>query len=326
MPLPSSMEARREQLKNGVVPAATPSSEVSQEEVQNTPEQSAPNNNEEGRITITKKEFNELQAAKDRLTAAERRADAVRDDLEALQARLTELEQGSKGVSEPSPSAAPARPASLSVDATQIPLTDKEKEDFEEDTIALMQKIATNVARSVMAEVLPKIEAKLGEIETTASNAAKTAGQTGTNAFTERVRAKVAEFSDFDTIVTHPHWQDFVISYNDLTGEQYGSLIQKHVREQKPTGVTSVANIFRTFYDKYIKDSPNTDGYAGVVPSGNVEANTEGSRPAVETLKFSDRKKLHNDYLAKRIDYEKYISEKEKFDQAEREGRIDYQH
>lgn len=334
MPLPSSMEARREQLKNeSQAPAATPSSAVPQNsnEPPTPPNNEPPSNeppqlpnNEDGRVTITRKEFNELQGAKDRLTAAERRAEAQKDDLEAMQRRLTELEEASKAGGKPPAAPAPGQPASLTVDATQIPLTEKEKEDFEEDTIALMDKVATNVFRRMMPDIISSIESRLGEIESTARNAVKTVGQTTTNAFTERVRAKVAEFSDFDTIVTHPQWQDFVVSYNDLTGEQYGQIIQKHVTEQKPTGVTSIAAIFRTFYDKYIKDVPSNDGYRGAIPSGVGTVDTNSGTPAVKMLKYSDRKKLHDDYIAKRIKYEDYQTKKEEFDLADREGRLDY--
>lgn len=338
MPLPAAAQQQRERLQ--AQESETPEQRAERERLEaeriaaesSNDDPPAPNTNTntstDTKVTISKTEFNELQAAKDKVVAAERRADAMRSDLEALQSRLTELEQAAKGTGNGVAAPAPAQAATPVLDTTQIELTEQEKKDFEPDTIALMEKLATNVFRKLVGPLLDnlgQVRAKLDDVETISKNAVTTVGRVSTNSFTDKVKAKVAEFGgDFDKIVVHPHWQDFLQAQEEISGNSYGELLTQHVGKQKPEGVGSVTKIFKLFYDKYVKDAPNSDGYAGSVPSGssNVDTNAGGNAP--KTLKYSDRKKLHEDYIARRISYDDYQTKKAEFDTADREGRVDY--
>jgi hypothetical protein len=323
MPAPSVQQERRAQLEaeaNEQTPEQVAEAERLERE-RIAANDNPPNN--EPRVTISREEFNELQAAKDRLAAAERRTDAVRGDLEALQSRLTELEEAAKGSGQ---GAAPASSGAVVIpaDASQIPLTDKEKADFEEDTIALMEKIAENVYRRNFARDSAKISESIGEARQAADNATKTVGKVSNNQYTERVAAEVAKFSDFQTIVSHPHWAAFTQAEDDISGQSYAQLIQHNLNTNK---VQPMVNIFKKFYDKYLKDEPNTDGYAGGVPTGSNNVDTgapNGNKPKM--LKYSDRQKAQQDYLAqpRRISYDDYQAVKKEFDEADREGRVDY--
>lgn len=331
MPLPSSAENQRTALRaaaeaTGTVPGAAPAPAPLAQPA-GTPNEpaglpNAPAPAEDKRVTITKEEFNSLQAAKDSLRAAEARAKSVQDDLEALQSRLTELEAASKGSGTGDASPAPQAASTASLDTTQIPLTDKEKAEFEEDTIALMEKIATNVFRREIASYNTNVESRIGEVSKLAGSAVTAVNNTRTSTFTDKVKELVkAEGTDFDKVVSHQHWPAFTQAIDDDTGMSHGELIQLNIKKQQST---PIVKLFKRFHEKYIKDVTPTDGYEGAMPTGTNEVDTRNAGNQPEILKYSDREKLHKSYLARTIDYETYQTEKAKFDLADREGRVDY--
>ena len=310
--LPSSMQQRKAELNAGVdTPPADAPAEV------DTP----PGNDEGDRVTISRAEFNELQAKADRVKAAEGKVQAVQDDLSAVQTRLTELENGSKGSGKPADR--PASPASgsvLKVETTEVPLTQKEQDDFEEDTIALMTKIAGNVFTARIKEILPQLETALSEVSTSASNAVKDVGAVRARGFTDKVKEDVAKFSDFDTIVNHKHWAEFTQAEEEASGMTYGELIQKHLNAED---LKRMVGVFKTFHDKYEKDNGKPDGYQGVDTTDTPAPSTKGSGGNVK-LKFSERQAAHKKYINKEISYEDYQKVKQKFDEADAKGLVDY--
>lgn len=316
--LPSSMLARKEQLQTESTPpntdtATSTAATASVETV--TPPVNA------DKVTITREEFNDLQAKADRVKAAEGRQQAMRDDLEALQNRLTELESASKGNREPDE--APAAPgASLAVETPVVELTAKEKEDFEQDTIDLMTKIANNVFSDRVKELLPQLNAKLAQVETVATSATQTVGKISTKNFTDRVREKVAEFSKFDDVVQHKHWPEFLESEEAVSGLTYGSLVKENIAKER---VDKMVNIFKIFFDKYMKEDVKPVGYEGLAPESALSSNATDTGAKVETLKYSERKAAHEKYIRKEISFEEFTKIKEKFDIADREGRVDYE-
>lgn len=327
MPAPSAQQERRQRLEAEAAGSTQTPEQIAEAERLERERIAAANdsgNNEGPRVTISRDEFNELQAAKDRLTAAERRAEAQRGDLDALQSRLTELEAAAKGSSQVAAPGSSGASVAIPAEAAQIPLTEKEKADFEEDTIALMEKIAINVYRRESARDFAKVNESIGAATQTANAAVSTVGKVSNSAYTERVAQKVAEFSDFNTIVSHTHWRAFTESEDELSGLTYAELIQSNLDNNK---VQPMVNIFKKFYDKYLKDVPNTDGYAGSLPTGGTNVDTatpSGNRPKI--LKYSDRQKAQKDYMAqpRRITYDDYMALKTEFDIADREGRVDY--
>ncbi len=310
--LPTSMQVKKEELSK---PANTEegNSEVDKKNI--------PDPVPGDKVTLSRDEFNSLQAAKDRLATAEGRMSAQQDDLQALQTRLTELEAGAKGSGEGRSAPAPApAPSAIQADLPQVDLTDKEKEDFEEDTISLMQKIANNIFSARAASLLEKVNEKLVEVESVSNNAATSARQIQTDTFTESVKDKVKEFGDFEAIVRHQHWPAFLDSVEDISGTQYRDLITDNVRKKNLGGMTQ---IFKRFHEKYIQNaSAKVEGYQGAMPSGNSDVSTEGT--GKEVLKLSDRQALHKQYINKEIGYDDYQKQKEKYTIADSEGRLDY--
>lgn len=314
--LPGAMQDKKEALQ---------SQETTQEEQSTPADQAAPSEespaagSETDRVTLSRKEFNELQAAADKVKAAEGRAQSLRDDVEGLQARLTELEKAPKD-SPMAGAAAPAEaPPAIQFDPSQTELTKEEEEEFEQDTIALIHKIARNVARQEIANLIPKLDAKLSEVESAAKSAVSTVGKVSTNNFTGLVRNEIAKYSDFDTLVNHPHWQDFLQAEDAISGKQYARILTDNIQNENLKGVLL---IFRMFYDKYVDTGASRpNGYSGAEPTQvtNVpESNNKG------TLKISDRREAHKKFINKEIDVEKYEQIKKAFDIADREGRVDY--
>lgn len=324
MPLPENMNAKREELK---------AQEAEADAAGKPPVKVVPSGNAEippskdgDRVNISREEFNELQAAKDRCNAAEGKSEAMKDDLEALQMRLTELEQAANGRGEgspPVPAAAP--PSAFQADLSEVEITEKEKADFEEDTIALINKIANNVfshRSKKLVDELNNVRARLGEISDTATNAVKSSERVVRDAFTQKVVDKVAAFSNFDLIVKHKHWQDFVQSTNEESGDTYAALISRNVQAQR---LEPMVRIFQKFYDKYVKSEGLEGGeYAGAIPTGNNDVDLGGGGKEILTL--SSRKALHKKYINKEITFEEFQIEKKKFEIADSEGRLDYEH
>lgn len=318
--LPSSMQARKEQLQTEVATPNPDTAAATTATATSIAETVTPPANAD-KVTITREEFNDLQAKADRVKAAEGRQQAMRDDLEALQHRLTELESASKGNREPDD--APAAPgASLAVETPVVELTAKEKEDFEQDTIDLMTKIANNVFSDRIKELIPQLNAKLAQVETVATSATQTVGKISTKNFTDRVREKVAEFSSFDDVVQHKHWPEFLESEEAVSGLTYGSLVKENIAKER---VDKMVNIFKIFFDKYMKETAKPAGYEGLAPESTLGSNATDTGAKVEVLKYSERKAAHEKYIRKEISFEEFTKIKEKFDIADREGRVDYE-
>ena len=327
MPAPSAQQERRARLE-----AEAAGEQETPEQIAEKARLAAANDNSNNdnsntdatKVTISRAEFNDLQAASDRVKAAERRADAVQGDLAALQSRLTELEEAAKGKGTVS---APARPeaSAAPVEEPITALTDKEKADFEDDTVALMEKIANNVFSKRIAGYKTFVEERVANVESVANTAATSVQRVSTDGFTAQVRAKVGEFSNFDLITKDPHWAAFMESEDELSGFTYAELVKANLNNKR---LDPMVKIFKKFYDKYLKDVANTDGYAGSAPSGvsNVATSSEGGASKVEILHYSERQKAQQDYLAqpRRITYDEYEAIKKKFDLADREGRVDY--
>lgn len=316
--LPSAMLGKKEELERQE--SGTQEPQTTPPAKDDPPADPPHNKNEADRVTISREEFNELQAKADRVKRAEGQAQSLRDDVEALQARLTDLESAPKGRGMgDAPAPADAPPAAIQFDPAPVPLTEKEKEDFESDTVELITKIARNIARQEIASVLPSIEAKLGEIDKAAKNAVTTVGKVSTNSFTGLVRNEVAKFSNFDEIVNHQHWQSFLQGVNDLAGEDYATILTNNIRRENLQGVVK---IFRMFFDKYMGTPSRPEGYAGAEPSAATALPDSNNKR--EILRISERREAHKKFISKQINLEEYEAIKQKFDIADREGRVDY--
>lgn len=309
--LPTAMQNRRQQLESeGTMPAP-----ASTEPVANTSAPTEPAANTDAKVTISRDEFNELQAAAGKARAAEGRAEALRLDVEALTQRLTDLELASKGNPSPTPSA----PAADAWTPAQVDYSDKENEDYGESK-PFVVKVVNEVLNGMVPKLLKRlddIEAQLGGVKTIAEGASKTATSVKSKSYTDQVREKVG---NFDECVNHKHWRDFTESMDSDTGFTYAELIQNNFGRENVTGMV---RIFDKFKEKYgVGKAPQPSGYEGGLPNNGGVDTDISTEP--KKLPFSERKAAHKQYINKEITYEEYEAIRKKYDAADREGRVDY--
>ena len=186
--------------------------------------------------------------------------------------------------------------------------------------IVLVNKIANNVFTKRIKAILPQLEAALGEVHSNVEKASQDVIAVRARGFTDKVKESVAEFSDFDTIVNHKHWPEFVQAEEEASGLTYGELVQKHLNAED---LKRMVGVFKTFFDKYMKGNEKPDGYQGVDTTDTPAPSTRGSGEG-QRLKFSERQAAHRKYINKEISFEEYQQIKDKFDKADAAGLVDY--
>ena len=320
--LPSAMQAKKERLENTAVPPQdVPATDASATDASAQVEQSADTGGD--RVTLSKEEFNALQAKAERVKAAEGRLQAVMGDVEAMQHRLTELEEAAKSSGKGAVSG-PSSAAPTPSEFVERPLSEQQREDFEAETVAMVEQVAGNV----FAKNIATIVARLDKLENSISSTSEQVQTAVVDNFTAGVRAEVAKLVSpedtamFDTIVRNQHWTEFLDSEANDLGDTFADILRRAIDGKK---TTAAVNVFSKFHDKYLKQTaPKPDGYAGAVPSGNSVPSTNESS-GKEVLNFSERQAAHKRYLNGEINYEEFNKIKEKFDIADREGRVNYE-
>jgi hypothetical protein len=274
----------------------------------------------EGKVTISREEFNEMQAAADRVKAAEGRTEILQGDLEVLQRRLTDLETASKGKSSSDPAPAPAPVVAIPA----VAYTDKEKEDYGESK-DYIRKVGAELLSEVMLPAfktyddrLAALEEKLNTVNTVATQASQRTAQSAQKSYTDKVREKVPEF---DECVNSKHWPSFVQAMEGMSGLTYAECIQNNLNRENVDGMVNVFNTFKTKYG--IGKKPDDSGYVGANPSGTTETPNDGTE-GKEVLKFSDRKDLNKRFMSGKITQDEYQTERAKYELAEKEGRLNY--
>lgn len=313
MSLPASAQARLDQLRTEGAPAGDPPAG-------DPPSPPAPSSAASGEsVTISRDEFNELQAAAGRVRAAEGRAESVQMDLETLQGRLTALETAAKGIGKGEGSL--SAPTESDDDWTPAPVqfSEDEVKDYGESR-AYVEKVVMDVLNKVLPKLLngvKNVKGKLAEIESTVTqNVQKTQQMEGSD-FTNKVREKVG---NFDEVVNHQHWKAFAESEDPMNGLTYADTIRVAVQGRK-LGV--MERVFNDFKQKYgLTGRPTSTGYEGGA-SGNgsklPESNTEP-----KMLPLSVRKEAHKKWINKEISDADYNRIYEEYAAADKEGRVDY--
>lgn len=316
--LPSSMQARRAALtqpggESSPAPAPAPAGSSTTP----APAPSSAVEPTEAKVTISRAEFNDLQAAAGKARAAEGRTEALQMDVEALTRRLTELEDGSKG--SPKPKASPA-PSAESWEPSSVEYTKEENEDYGES-----KSFVEKVVQEVLNKTMPKFNARLDSIEEHIANirgvaegASKTASTIRAKSYTDKVKEEVPEFEE---CTNHKNWGDFTLATDPDTGDTWGELIQRNFNKENVRGMVRIFNTFKKQYA--IGSAPRATGYEGAMPNGGSGSDEEVD-VGPKTLPFSRRKEAHKQYINKEITYDEYERIKNEYDVADREGRVDY--
>lgn len=315
MALPASAQARLDALRTDAPAAPTP--ELPAAPVVTKPEVVPP---EAESVTISREEFNALQADAGRVKAAEGKADMAQMEIETLQTRLTALEQAAKGSGQ---DGKPAPAAPLAADdwaPSNVQFTDQEESDYGES-----RKYIEKVVLAVLDEHLPKLVAtingKVSKISESLENTARRTEQVEGRDFNDQVKNELKNDSiDFDAVVNHQHWKAFTESDDPNTGFTYGNVILGGLQTKNKN---VVVRVFRDFAKKYgIGKKQGGTGYEGGIPSGGSKLpETDG---APEMLPFSKRKEAHVKFRNGELSQSDYQKIADDYSKAEREGRIDY--
>lgn len=306
--LPSVMQTRRAQLAELETPTT----------VVETPP--VPPNSDGEKVTISREEFNDLQAAAGKARAAEGRAEALAMDVETLKTRLTDLETAAKGNGKPN---ADTPPAAQEWEPLDVGYTDQEQTDYGESKSFVVKAVnerLNEVVPKLLARI-SKLEAALGDVKVVAEGASKTATGVRAQTYNDRVREALnKEGVDFDECVNHKHWQDFAMSVDPDSGYQYMEMIRNNVQKEN---VQPMVKLFLKFKEQYgVGSKKAPSGYEGAAPTG-TSAVTDGSG-GPEMLPFSERKEAHRKYINHEISYEEYEKIRKKFENADKENRVDY--
>lgn len=305
--LPNAMRQKLESMEaQATEPQTTeaPPTETAPQGTEATATPTATPTPEGERITLSRDEYNELQAAAGKVKTAEGRASAVADRVKELEARLTELAQSNKATATETPQTVVEQPT--------IQFTEDELKDFGDS-----KEFISKVARSEINAALQEINLRLKALEGEVKGVATTAAEAGQNTFLAQLRGKVP---DLDSIIAHKNWADFLDAVDPMTGLTYEQLLQAAVQNKR---LDPAANIYGAFKTKYMGATPASSGaYAGVNPTGAVSTPIE--KPVQGKLKVSDRKKASEDYRKGKITWDKLQEVNKAFDEADAKGNVDY--
>ena len=276
------------------------------------------------RVTISREEFNALQANAARAQTADARAADTQSRLEELTQRLTELETSGKppgNATAPAPAApaAPAtpKPAKFNVpDTAGIQFTDEENEQYGEGR-SYIERVARVVVLDELKKLLPDIESHMEELRSTATSASQSVASMRVGSFNAALLKAVPDVKE---LIKHANWAAFLDEVEPLTGFTMEQILGANVSKQNVEGMQKVYDTFRT---KYVKPLPNSTGWQSGAPDGGTTPPPLDDKPK-EKLKLSDRRKASDDYKFKRITWEQLQEVNKKFDEADKQGLVDY--
>lgn len=328
--LPKAAQARLATLKAEAAPPTPPAGDppagespappVSPPAAVSPPSPPAPVEGE--RVTLTRAEYDALQANAGRSTTAEGRAEMLRMQLQEQAHRLTELENSSKsGATAVSPPAG-AADSFDNIDTSGISFTEDENTEYGESR-AFIQKVVRLEVASVLKDILPKISSAVGEARRTAEGLATTVSRTEANSFKADLVKKVGR--PLEQIFAHKHWEAYLDEVEPLSQAPMSALLAHAINNKN---VEAASNIYKRYIDKYMSGEGNTEaiaGYAGAAPGGGGDG--EGNKPPAAQatkLKLSDRRKANEDYRKGKITYAQLEEVNKKFLEADKAGNVDY--
>lgn len=316
--LPSVMQTKMAQLR-GVEPPVTPPVDVTPPvtpPVDATPPVTPPVDTNTGeRITVSREEYNELQAQAGRANTLASREEIARLELEDARGRLTELENSNKSVPTPSVPAAPSS-APAAIDTTGITFTDEENEQYGESR-AFLEKVVDLRVASVLNKLLPTLTASIEEVKQSATRAATSVEDNNARAFHTTVTAAVPDIGE---LIKHKHWAAFLDEIEGFSGATFDQVLTHNVSKKQ---LAPLVKIYDTFREKYVKSAESNGGFAGAVPGGGA-VQLPPDKGQVVKLKVSDRKKASEDYRKGSISYEQLQVISKKFQEADALGNVDH--
>lgn len=317
--LPSVMQHKLDQMRGEVntppaeVPPVTPPATPPVEVPPGSPP--ANDNNAGERVTISREEYNEMQAEAGRAKTLASREEVARLALEEANHRLTELQNSNKSVPTPAAPAAPASAAPV-VDTSNITFSDEENDQYGESR-AYMEKVVDLRVAEILNRVLPTLHASLEEVKQSATSAATSVEKNNAQTFHASVVAAVPDLAE---LIKHKHWPAFLDEVEDFSGATFDAVLAHNVNKRQ---LQPIVKIYDTFRIKYVKPPESNAGFAGAVPGGGA-AQLPPDKNQVVKLKVSDRKKASEDYRKGRITYDELQVVSKKFEEADALGNVDH--
>lgn len=312
--LPGVMQARMAALEAQAQPPNTPiQTTAPTTPAAATPTPAAADPATQATVTLSRDEYNTLQANAGKTAAAVARAETERLRAEETAHRLTEFENASKAT------LTPAIPApALPIDTVEFS-ADEEK-DFG-DSKEYISKVVKQQLGPVLATVnslIAELKQQIVAVDTKAGAATTAVAATAQRTFLQQVKTAVP---NLDAIKVHKNWTDYLDETDDMTGATLEQLLAHNVQKERLDGVVK---IYKRFAEKYMQaDTTTSAGYNGGNPSG--AATVTPNTPATEgRLKQSDRKKASEDYRKGKITYDELQVISKAFDQADKDGLLDF--
>lgn len=269
------------------------------------------------RVTLSRDEYNALQADAGRAQTVAGRESVLQMELEEARQRLTELEAQVKGSSK-SPETRPPAQSPVTIVDTAVQFTDDETERYGESK-EYIEKVATQVFASLFNKYLPNLNEQIENVRQQTEEVVTTFKKNTQQSFHEKVKGQVP---DLQTLIKDKNWAAFLDGVEPITQATYNALLMHHVNNQSIDGVKAVYDAFRSKYVAPITTTGNA-GYAGAGATGTA-SNLPPESKQQQKLKLSDRNKASEDYRKGRIKWDELQEIKKKFEEAEKAGNIDY--
>jgi molecular chaperone GrpE (heat shock protein) len=203
-----------------------------------------------------------------------------------------------------------------------VVVPDPEEEWTEEETKAyadargVIEKVAKKVAKGQLNGALAELRKEIAELKESNTRVQTDLSTTSEQQFLTHVRSVI---KNFDRIVESSEWREkYLPKLIPFSGGRtiYDALVEAHTKRD----IETIKEIFDGFKPSKsaldLMRSPNLDGSA---PPVHLNGNQK------PTLKWSDRKKISEDFRMGRIKKDEKDKWDKAFKEAEAEQRIDYQ-
>ena len=258
-------------------------------------------------VTLTRSEFNDLQAARDRGQAEHVAAEAAKLEASEARARLTELESARKETAKPSSAFDPGY--------AESDLAASDEDEAYEESEAFITKVVRREIKAAFAKLDMTVAPKIAQVEKLATETATGVSRHQQNTFVGRVHEAV---KDVQELVANPHFADFLKSRVPMSTDTFNDAFNEaHAQEDLKT----VKDIFDAFRAKYVQAKSGTAGYNGAAPTAAEIAPVDASKGKRYSLQ--ERQDKSKAYAKGQISWKELQEYKVKFDEAQADGRVD---
>lgn len=193
-------------------------------------------------------------------------------------------------------------------------LTDEETQAFEQ-SIPVITKIALKQADKVISSHVSQLNTQISQLKEANEALTKQMSGSESNSFIGSVKARVPEL---ETIKNTPEWKKFLTTKSSQYSQR--TIADDLVDAHNARDLAGVAAIFEGFKQTN-KNLAAVFHSPSMSAATNIDTATSNKKP---TLKYSERKRVSDQFRKGQITLDRYNQVKALYDEAEVEGRIDY--